>query len=268
MHLPWSGGGLRQRDSRLLSAAGDFHRIRLGAQPRHRPHAEIGPDGKRQEGVFPAAGGSKVTVNHLSVGRITNGATVEREVPMSVGADGHVDFELASGDFGTANNMADAINRWAPGKALAIDARRVRVAAPSHPAERVAFLAQIENLEIVPAHMPAKVIVNGRTGSVVMNQSVRLDDCAVAHGNLSVTVAAETSVSQPPAFSRGETVVVQNAEIDLKQEGGSLVHVRGAASLAEVVRALNAIGANPQDLIAILQAMKASGALRAELEII
>lgn len=219
-------------------------------------------------GAGAAAGGSKVTVNHLSVGRIPAGATVEREVATPLGQGEFVHFELNGSDFGTAQRVVEAINRVVPGAAMAVDGRQVRVRAPASADERVAFLGRLENIEVTPAQMAAKVIVNSRTGSVVMNQMVTLDNCAVAHGNLSVAVSADNAVSQPGAFSAGQTAQVSNAQIDIKQEGGALLNLRAGAQLADVVKALNAIGANPQDLIAILQAMKSAGALRAELEII
>lgn len=219
-------------------------------------------------GAGASAGGSKTTVNHLSVGRIPAGATVEREVPTAIGQGEFVYFELNSTDFGTAQRLVEAINRLSPGSATAVDARQVRVRAPLNVDERVAFLARVESLDLIPAQLPAKVIINGRTGSVVMNKAVTLDNCAIAHGNLSVTVSAENAVSQPNPLGAGQTADVSNAKIEIKQEGGALLNVKGGANLADVVKALNAIGANPQDLIAILQAMKVSGALRAELEII
>lgn len=219
-------------------------------------------------GAGASAAGSKTVINHLSVGRVAGGASVEREVPMTVGQGEYVNFELNSGDFGTAQRMVEAINRVAPGAATARDARQIRVKAPINVDDRVAFLGQIENIELQPARTAAKVIVNARTGSVVMNQSVSLDNCAVAHGNLSISINTTNSVSQPNAFSGGQTAVVSNATIDIRQESGALVSVRSGANLAEVVKGLNAIGANPQDLVAILQAMKAAGALRADLEII
>lgn len=219
-------------------------------------------------GAGASAGGSRAVVNHLSVGRIAGGAIVEREVPMPLGQGEFVYLELNTTDFGTMRKMVEVINRLAPGAATAADGRRVRVKAPTNSDERVTFIGRIEDLELTPMQMAAKVIVNGRTGSVVMNQAVMLDNCAIAHGNLSVTVNAENSVSQPNALSGGQTATVTNAQIDIKQESGALVNLRSAANLADVVKALNAIGANPQDLIAILQAMKSSGALRAELEII
>jgi flagellar P-ring protein precursor FlgI len=220
-------------------------------------------------GAGASAGGSKATVNHLAVGRIANGATVEREVPMTVGQGDLASFELRRTDFGTAQRMVDAINKaMGQGTASASDGRQVLVKMPGNPDERVAFLGAVENLNVIPMQMSAKVIVNARTGSVVMNQAVKLDTCAVAHGNLSVSVTADNQVSQPGALSGGGTAATTNASIDIKQEGGALMEVKAGANLADIVKALNAIGANPQDLIAILQAMKMAGALRAELEII
>jgi len=180
----------------------------------------------------------------------------------------YVNFELNSTDFSTAQKVVDAINGMAPGSATAADGRQVRVKAPQNPSERVAFIGGIENLEVTPARMAAKVIVNSRTGSVVMNQAVLLDNCAVAHGNLSVSVSTDNAVSQPGALSGGQAASVANAQIEIRQEGSALMNVKAGANLAEIVRALNSLGANPQDLIAILQAMKSAGALRAELEII
>ena len=219
-------------------------------------------------GAGASGGGSKVTVNHLAVGRIAGGATVEREVQTPVGQGEFVYFELNDTDFGTAQRVAEAINKAMGTVASAADGRQVRVRAPMGADERVAFLGRIENLAVVPMQSVAKVIVNTRSGSVVMNQSVTLDNCAVAHGNLSVSVNTENTVSQPGALAGGQTAGVSNAQIDIKQEGGGLLNIKAGANLADIVKALNAIGANPQDLTAILQAMKAAGALRAELEII
>lgn len=219
-------------------------------------------------GAGASGAGSKTTINQLSVGRIASGATVEREVPMTVGQGEFVYFDLNTTDFGTAQQMVEAINRIAPGAATATDGRQIRVRAPVNPDERVSFIGRLESIEVKPARMAAKVIVNSRTGSVVMNQSVQLENCAVAHGNLSVSVNTENTVSQPGALSGGQTAGVANAQIEIKQEGGALMNIKGSANLAEIVKALNALGANPQDLIAILQAMKSAGALRAELEII
>lgn len=219
-------------------------------------------------GAGAAAAGSKVTVNHLSVGRIAGGATVEREVPMPLGQGEFVHLELNTTDFGTAQQVVEAINRAIPGTATAVDGRQIRLSAPVNADERVSFIGRIEGIEVTPAKVAAKVIVNSRTGSVVMNQSVLLDSFAVAHGSLSVSVSTENTVSQPGPLSGGQTAAVASAQIEIKQEGGALMNIKGGANLAEIVRALNSLGANPQDLIAILQAMKSAGALRAELEII
>jgi len=220
-------------------------------------------------GAGASAGGSSVTINHLSVGRIAGGATVERAVPTAVGEGDFINLETHTTDFGTTQRMVDAINASAgPGTAVAVDARRIQVRAPLDPNQRVAFMSRIENLDVTPAQQAAKVIVNSRTGSVVMNQAVTLDSCAVAHGNLSVTVSSEPVISQPAPLSGGQTVVAERNQIDIQQEGSALINVKKGANLSEVVRALNALGANPQDLIIILQAMKAAGALRAELEVI
>ncbi|MBV2205503.1 MAG: flagellar basal body P-ring protein FlgI [Pseudomonas sp.] len=220
-------------------------------------------------GAGASAGGSKVTVNHLSAGRIAGGATVEREVPTALGQGAFIHYELANADFGTVNRIVEAINREMGGNvAQAVDGRQIRVQAPEDANSRVAFLGRLENLEVRPVQGVAKVIVNPRTGSVVMNLSVTIDACAVAHGNLSVVVSNDQQVSQPNPLAGGQTTVTNNADIQLTQGGGALMHVKPGVNLADVVKALNALGANPQDLLAILQAMKAAGALRAELEII
>lgn len=220
-------------------------------------------------GAGASAGGSKVTVNHLLAGRIAGGATVEREVPTALGQGAFVHYQMSNGDFGTMQRVVEVINReMGPGTAQAIDGRQIRVRAPEEPDSRVSFMGRIENLEVRPMQTMAKVIVNPRTGSVVMNQTVTIDACAVAHGNLSVVINNEPQVSQPNALAGGQTTVTNQADIQLKQDGSALMQVKASVNLSDVVKALNALGANPQDLLAILQAMKAAGALRAELEII
>ncbi len=220
-------------------------------------------------GAGASAGGSSVQVNQLSAGRVPGGATVERGVPAPLGESGTLTLELREADFGTAQRAVDAIDRtFGEATASAVDARVIRVRAPDSPASQVAFLAKLEAVEVTPAPAVAKVIVNARTGSVVMNQAVRVEDCAVAHGNLSVVVNSQPVVSQPGALAGGRTVAAQSTQIEMNQGGGALQTVRGGASLASVVKGLNALGANPQDLVSILQAMKAAGALRAELEVI
>jgi len=220
-------------------------------------------------GAGASANGSKVQINQLSSGRIPAGAIVERGVDSPLAGDGMLRLELNASDFGTAQMAMEAINRaFGPGTATALDARVIQVTAPARPEERVGFLARMQNLDISPAQAVAKVVINARTGSVVMNQNVRLGDCAVAHGNLSVVINTEPVISQPNPLSGGATVATQKSQIEISQAGGALQVVRGGASLADVIKGLNTLGANPQDLVSILQAMKAAGALRAELEII
>ncbi|MCL2643854.1 MAG: flagellar basal body P-ring protein FlgI [Betaproteobacteria bacterium] len=219
-------------------------------------------------GAGAQAGGAQQTVNHLLAGRIPSGATVERIVPALVGEGANVIVELKETDFDTARRVADAINKAAPGSAQALDGRSIQVNAPVHPPERVAFLGRIENLEVTAARPGARVVVNARTGSVVMNRSVTLENCAVAHGNLTVTIDTRTDVSQPAPASFGTTVATTSTQINIDQEGSAVMEIKSSANLADVIKALNAIGAKPPDLVSILQAMKASGALRAELEVI
>jgi flagellar P-ring protein precursor FlgI len=219
-------------------------------------------------GVGASANGSKVQVNHLSVGRIAGGATVERVVEAPIGVGDHLNVELNVTDFSTVRRVVDAINRGlGEGTASAVDGRVVQVRAPVAQNERVTFLASLENIEVHPAPTPAKVIINARTGSIVMNQAVTVDVCAIAHGNLSVVITTEPVISQPNAFAAGNTVQAKKSSIEIKQDSGHLTMVQGA-SLSEVVKALNAIGATPLDLQTILQSMKSAGALRAELEVI
>jgi len=219
-------------------------------------------------GAGASAAGSKVQINQLNAGRVPSGATVERSVATQIGQGEFVNLELAETDFGNAQAVAIAINRAAPGTANLLDGRVVQVRAPSGVSDRVAFLAGLEDLDVALSKPPAKVIINARTGSIVMNQSVSLQASAVAHGNLSVTISADNSVSQPGAFAQGQTVGVTNASIQIKSDKGELVNVAASAKLTDVVKALNAIGATPQDLLSILQALKAAGALRADLEVI
>jgi flagellar P-ring protein FlgI len=221
-------------------------------------------------GAGASAGGSKVQINHLSAGRIPDGATVERSVPTPLHQGEYMQLDLNSNDFNTAREVARTINKTlGDGLAQAIDGRVVRVRMPVSPNDRVAFMADIENLDIERAAPAARVVVNARTGSVVMNGSVTLSACAVAHGSLSVTINSTPVVSQPNALSvGGQTVVREKADISIKQEPGTLIQMPAGTKLADVVKALNSLGATPQDLLAILQAMKSAGALNAEIEVI
>lgn len=220
-------------------------------------------------GAGASAGGSSTTINHLSAGRIPGGATVERAVPMRVGQGDFITLELKEADFTTASRVGEAIERsFGKGVGIPLDSRVIQVKAPTDPGKRVAFIAQLENLSLNPGLAVPKVIINARTGSIVMNQLVNVDKCAIAHGNLTVTIVSDQAVSQPNALGGGDTVVTTKADIQVKSDKGELMSVPATASLGEVVKALNALGATPQDLLAILQAMKAAGALKAELEII
>lgn len=221
-------------------------------------------------GAGASAGGSKVQINHLSAGRIPGGAQIERVVATAFALGETIDLGLDASDFQTALRVTNAINKkLGTGTARAVDGRVIRLRAPADPNSRVAFLAAVEEVRLEVPVPVAKVIINARTGSIVMNQAVTLAACAVSHGNLSVSISATPVISQPNALSvGGQTVVTERATIQISQDTGSLIELPAAAQLADVVRALNALGATPQDLVAILQAIKASGALNAELEII
>lgn len=220
-------------------------------------------------GAGASAGGSKVQINHLSAGRIPGGALVERSVPTPLQQNEWLQLDLNSSDFGTARAVAKAINRAkGEGTAMALDGRVVKVRAPLTPDARVAFLADMENLSFDQEVPAARVVINARTGSVVMNQAVTLQPCAVAHGNLAVTISSTPQVSQPNALSGGQTTVTQKTDISIKQDPGTLIQLPAGTRLNDVVKALNTLGATPQDLLAILQAMKSAGALQAELEVI
>jgi flagellar P-ring protein precursor FlgI len=220
-------------------------------------------------GAGAAAGGSKVQINHLSAGRIPDGASVERAVPTPLGDGDTLQLDLMASDYATARAVAGAINNAkGKGTAAAIDGRSVRVRVPAAGGDRVGFLADIENLPLELERPAARIVLNARTGSVVMNEAVTLGTCAVAHGSLSVTISTTPVVSQPNALGQGQTVQAEKSDISIAQQGGALVNLAAGARLADVVRALNALGATPMDLLAILQAMKSAGALHAEIEVI
>ena len=222
-----------------------------------------------EAGASPTGG--KGQSNYLIVGRIPDGATVERSVPTAVGQGEFVMLNLNTADFTTASRLTDAINKEFPAQkevAIALDARAIRIKAPNGSA-RVAFMSRLENIEVEPAHAAAKVIINARTGSVVMNRQVTLETCSVSHGNMTVVVKSEADNKETaPVVAEANAPVNPTAGKGIKAEPGNLLLLPKAVSLDDVIRALNAIGATPKDLLAILQAMKASGALRAELEVI
>ena len=221
-------------------------------------------------GAGASAAGSKVQINHLSAGRVPEGATVERAVPTALNTGDTLQLDLNANDYNTAREVARTINKkMGEGTAEALDGRVVRVRMPKGSDARVSFLADIENLPLELAAPSAKIVINARTGSVVVNQNVTLNACAVAHGSLSVTINTTPVISQPsPLSSGGATVSKERAEITIRQEPGSLIQLPAGTRLADVVKALNSLGATPQDLLAILQAMKTAGALNAEIEVI
>lgn len=220
-------------------------------------------------GAGASQGGSKVQINHLSAGRIPQGAQVERAVPTPINDGDTIKLGLNTTDFQTASQVVKAINnRHGAGTAMALDGRTVEVRAPVNPGARVGFIADIEELNLPTNKPAAKVVINARTGSIVMNQAVTLGPCAVAHGNLAITIDSTPVVSQPGAFSQGQTVVAEKTNINVTQEPGKVIRVPASPQLSDVVRSLNTLGATPQDLLAILQAIKAAGALNAELEVI
>ncbi|MBS1213399.1 MAG: flagellar P-ring protein [Proteobacteria bacterium] len=213
--------------------------------------------------------GSKITVNVPSAGRIPSGATVEREVPTGFAQGSNLVLNLHVPDFTTANRLAEEINQaYGSGLARPIDAAAIQVSAPRDPAQRVSFTSMIENLEISPGDAPAKVVVNSRTGTVVISSHVRVQPAAVSHGNLTVTISEKPVVSQPGPFSGGQTAVVPRSDISVKEEGNRMFVFNPGVSLDEVVKAVNQVGAAPSDLVAILEALRSAGALRAELIVI
>ena len=222
-------------------------------------------------GGFGAQGndGSRVTVNIPSVGRIPNGATVERVIDSGFSAATNVVFNLHRSDFTTAKRVADRINALlGPDVAQAADAASIIVAAPKVADQRVSYISMLENLDIEQGAAPAKVIINSRTGTIVVGQSVRVSPVAVTHGSLTVTVAEDLSLTQPPPLSRGNSVVLAESSIDIEQDGSRMFLFGPGIQLNDIVRAVNQVGAAPGDLMAILEAMKRAGALRAELVVI
>jgi flagellar P-ring protein precursor FlgI len=213
--------------------------------------------------------GSRIALNVPSGGRIPGGATVEREVPSDFATAPVITLNLNSPDFTTATRLAEGINRMlGAGTAAAVDAVSVKVAAPADPSQRIAYVSTLEQMEIQPGEAPARVIVNSRTGTVVIGSNVRVLPAAVSHGSLSVTITERQDVSQPNAFGQGETAVVPRSEIDVKQPEGRMFKFEAGVNLDAIVDAVNRVGAAPGDLVAILEALKQAGALRAELIVI
>lgn len=219
-------------------------------------------------GAGAQSGGNRVQVNQLNGARISGGASVEREVPVSFANENILRLQLNEDDFSVAQKMSDAINRrLGGGVAVAEDSRTIKLNAPTDSAAKVRFLAEVQDIPIQIDIMDAKVIINSRTGSVVMNRHVVLDACAVAQGDLTVEVSQTNEVSQPNTpLAGGQTVVTPNTEISIREQNGYLQRVNTSADLNNVIRALNNLGATPNDLMSILQSMKSAGCLRAKLE--
>jgi flagellar P-ring protein precursor FlgI len=213
--------------------------------------------------------GSRISINVPSSGRIPNGATVEREVASRFATDPYVVLNLHTPDFTTATRLVDGINALlGPSTAQALDAVTVRVAAPIDSSQRIAYVSTLESLEIQPGDAAARVIVNSRTGTVVIGAQVRVTPAAVAHGSLSVTITERIDVSQPNALALGQTVISPRTEIQVDQKEARMFVFNAGVNLDEIVRAVNQVGAAPGDLVAILEALKQAGALRAELIVI
>ncbi|AXA68004.1 flagellar biosynthesis protein FlgI [Pseudomonas oryzihabitans] len=222
-------------------------------------------------GGFDAEGrdGSKITVNVPSAGRIPNGATVERPVPSGFDQGNSITLDLKRSDFTTAKRVVDKINETlGAGVASAVDAGSIRVTAPVDPGQRVDYLSILENMEVDPGQAVAKVIVNSRTGTIVIGQNVKVSPAAVTQGSLTVTISEDPQVSQPNPLSGGQTVVTPQSTVKAKQEAKPMFKFGPGTTLDEIVRAVNQVGAAPSDLVAILEALKQAGALQADLIVI
>ncbi|MDH0360671.1 flagellar basal body P-ring protein FlgI [Aeromonas caviae] len=215
------------------------------------------------------ADGSKVVVNTPTVGRIANGATVEREVPNSFSQGDTITFNLNRPDFTTARRLADVVNDLVgPNTAQAMDATSIKVFAPRDPAQRVSYLSTIENLEVDPASESAKIIVNSRTGTIVIGSEVKLRPAAISHGGLTVTIAENQQVSQPNPLAGGQTAVTNNSTINVQQDPGRMFKLDTGATLDDLVRTVNQVGVAPGDLMAILEALQQAGAIQGQLVIL
>lgn len=222
-------------------------------------------------GGFGVSGddGSRISVNVPSTGRVPNGAIVERIVPNQFASAEHILLNLHTPDFTTVHRLVESINGGFGGDvAEAVDAMSVRVRAPSSAADKIGFMALVENLEVEPGQAPARVIVNSRTGTVVIGDGVRVSAAAVAHGSLVVRITETDAVSQPNAFAAGQTAIVEQSDISVDQEGGRMFVFEPGVTLNDIVEAVNAVGAAPGDLVAILEALREAGALRARLIVI
>lgn len=221
-------------------------------------------------GAGAAAGGSSIQVNQLNGGVISNGAVIERTVPTTLRRDGLIRIELNETDFGTAQNAVHSINNhFGGGVATSVNGRVIEVRSPSLESNQGEFLARLQNIDVPRSMARAKVIINARTGTVVMNQAVTIDQAAVAYGSLSVVIDQNLNVNQPDTpFAGGRTAITRSTDIQMQYQQGQLQKVNKSVNLNDVIKTLNALGATPQDLVSILQSLKSAGALRADLEIV
>lgn len=220
-------------------------------------------------GIDANAAGSKVAIGVPTSARIPNGATVERMVDTPFDKSEFVVLNTRDQDFTTTRAIVDAINKnFGAGTANALDGVSIAVRAPADMSQRVTFMSMIENLDVVPGEAPARVVVNSRTGTVVISRNVKVTAAAVSHGTISVAIAATNEVSQPNAFAGGQTADVQNANIAVNEPNKPMFLFQAGVDLRQIVDAINQVGASPSALIAILEALKSSGSLRAELVVI
>ncbi len=215
------------------------------------------------------ADGSKITVNVPTVGSIPGGATVEQAVANPFAQAPTLTFNLHRYDFTTAMRMTDIINQtFGPHTAVTLDGGSVQVTPPQDSSQRVVFIATLENLDVTPGRAPARVIINSRTGTIVIGQDVKVSPAAVSHGNLTVSISENPTVSQPGPLSGGQTVVVPKSNVQVTEENKRMFLFKSGTSLDDIVRAVNRVGVAPGDLMAILEALKAAGALQAEIKVI
>jgi flagellar P-ring protein precursor FlgI len=220
-------------------------------------------------GVSVDQAGSSVQIGVPTSGRIPNGATVERMVATPFDTAEHIVLNIREADFSTSTAITEAINvAFGDGTAKALDGVSIAVQAPTESSQRVSFLSMVENLDVSPGEPPARVVINSRTGTAVINRNVKVSAVAVTHGAITVSISATNEVSQPEPFSEGETVEIQNAEIEVAEAANPMVLFQPGVDLREIVDAVNQVGASPSSLIAILEALKSSGSLRAELVVI
>ena len=220
-------------------------------------------------GVSVDQAGSSVQIGVPTAGRIPNGATVERMIATPFDTAEHIVLNIKEADFSTSSAITEAINvAFGQGTAKALDGVSVAVSAPLESSQRVSFLSMVENLDVSPGDPPARIVINSRTGTAVINRNVKVSAVAVTHGAITVSISATNEVSQPEPFSEGETVEIQNAEIEVAEAANPMVLFQPGVDLREIVDAVNQVGASPSSLIAILEALKTSGSLRAELVVI